>query len=719
MFSTIYLHEIKTWFKKPLFYILAIIMFLLAILIMAAGLGVFSSDNVTVTSNTNLNSPLAITGILSQLSLLAYMLIPSITGGTIHRDFKNNMHKVLYSYPLTKVKYLLAKFSAAITINLFIAIATIIGLLVGSILPGANEALLGPFSLWNYVQPFLFIIFPNVLFYSAIVFAVVVFSRNMNIGFMAILTMIIIQLIASSMADTADDKFYYALFDSMANVALQDATEYWTPIEQNKLSIPMTGTLLYNRLLWSAISFIILFVIIARFNFSQNASNIRLFKKKAIKIEKKNFSKVQSIEMPEVTTNFSFIGQLKTMWHLVKSDTKYIITGWPFIIITFLAIVLTFVMMSFSQLIYNTAILPKTWSMLGTPSTYIVLFSFLLIHLYSGFLIDRSRAAHINQVVDVTPTKNWVFLISKGIALLLMTGFLQIVAILCGLAFQTASGFYDYQIDLYIFQSFLINVLRYIPWILMALLVHSLIKNKWIGLVTLLVIAVAIPFLQDAIGVEQAIYSFNSGGTPSPSDFTGYGNALSRFYTFRVYWISFGIILFTIAILFYRRGMGTNVKERLAFAKARLSKPTIITAITSLVIFLSIGSYSWYINNVENERLTGKETEELRVQFEKDLGKYDGIAQPRIVAVNTFMDMYPKTRDFKAGATFTLVNKDSVSIDTLHVNLPDYPIEITLNRDTEIVYDNEEYDYRMYAFKQPMKAGDTLCLLYTSPSPRD
>ena len=406
MFSTIYLHEIRTWFKKPLFYIFAAIMFLLGVLIMAAGLGVFSSDNVTVTSNVYLNSPLAITGILSQLALLSYLLIPSITGGTIDRDFKNNMHNVLYSYPLTKVQYLLAKFSAAITVNLCIAAATIMGLLVGSILPGANQELLGPFGLWNYVQPFALIIFPNVLFYSAIVFAIVVFTRNMNIGFMAILTMIIIQLIASSMADSADDKFWYSLLDPMANVALADATEYWTPIEQNKRSIPMTGSLLYNRLLWAAISFAILFGIIARFNFSQHATTISLFKKKTVRATKKNFSKIQRVEMPTVSADFSFVGQLKTLWLLVKSDTKYIITGWPFIIISFLAIVLTIVMMSFSQLIYNTAILPKTWTMLAEPSAYIVIFSFLLIHLYAGFLMDRSRAAHLNQIVDVTPTKD-------------------------------------------------------------------------------------------------------------------------------------------------------------------------------------------------------------------------------------------------------------------------------------------------------------------------
>ncbi|MFC4634241.1 M1 family aminopeptidase [Dokdonia ponticola] len=697
-----------------MFYIFTVIMFLLGLLIMALGLGVFSSDNVTVTSNVYLNSPLAITGILSQLAILTYLLIPSITGGTIYRDFKNNMHNVLYSYPLTKFKYLLAKFAAGVTINLGIIIAIILGLLVGSILPGVNESLLGPFKLWNYIQPFAFIIFPNVLFYSAIVFAIVVFSRNLNIGFMAVLTMIIIQLIATSASDNADDKFYYAVFDPMANVALADATEFWTPVEQNERTIPMSGTLLYNRLLWGGISFLILFGIIGRFNFSQNATSLNPFKKKTVKAVKNNFSKIEHVVIPEVATDFSFSGKLKTLWHLIKNDTRYIITGWPFIIITFLAIVLTFVMMSFSQLIFNTAILPKTWAMLAQPSTYMVLFSFLLIHLYAGFLMDRARMAHLNQIVDVTPTKSWIFLVSKGGALFIMTAFLQLVLILCGLAFQTVKGFYDYQIDIYLFQAFFINVLRYIPWILLALLVHTLIKNKWIGLVVLLIIAIAVPLVQSAIGVEQAIYDFNSGGTPSPSDFDGYGTSLPRFYTFRAYWISFGLILLMLAILFYRRGAGMSVKQRFAFAKARLNTPIIAIAAVSLIVFLGIGSYSWYINNVENEMLSGKEREELQVNTERELGKFAGIPQPRLVAVNTFMDMYTKERNFKAGATFVMVNRDSVAIDTLHVNLTEYPIEITLDREAKIVYDNEDYDYRMYQFEKPMLPGDTLVFKFTT-----
>ncbi len=417
--------------------------------------------------------------------------------------------------------------------------------------------------------------------------------------------------------------------------------------------------------------------------------------------------------MPEATSDFSFGGKLKTLWHLVKSDTKYIITGWPFIIISFLAVVLTFVMMNFSQLIYNTAILPKTWTMLGTPSTYMIMFSFLLVYLYAGFLMDRAKAAHLNQIVDVTPTSNWVFLTSRGVALFIMVAFLQLLLIFSGLAFQVISGFYDFQIDIYLFQSFLINVWSYVPWILMALLVHTLIKNKWLGLVVLLVLAIGVPIILNAIGVEQDIFDFNSGRAPSPSDFDGYGGGLVRFYTFRAYWIAFGIILLMAAILFYRRGMGTDVTSRFAFAKARLNPSIISITVVCLVVFLGIGGYSYYVNTVKNELLSGKERELLRVNGEKELGKFAGIPQPRLVAVNTFMDMYPGSRDFKAGATFTMINRDSVAIDTLHVVLTDYPTEITLDRSSKIVYDNEDYNYRMYAFNEAMQPGDTLVFNFT------
>ncbi|MGJ8685330.1 MAG: ABC transporter permease/M1 family aminopeptidase [Nonlabens sp.] len=716
MFSTIYIHEVKTWFKKPLFYIYAAILFLLSGLVSAIAVGVFDSDSVTVTSAIKLNGAVGIYSLLGLFAMLTYLLIPSIIGGTIQRDFSNNMHNVLYSYPLTKWKYLVAKFSAGMTMTLLVIIASLIGITIGFYLPGANEDLVGPFKTMNYLQPFLVYIIPNVFFYGAIVFAITAFLRNVNIGFMFVLVMIILQFAAANSAQTMDDTYWLELLEPTGDTATTNQIKYWTPEEQSTQLIPVEGTLLYNRLIWLGISLLVFFGVLYAFNFSQNPTSLSFTKPKAQRVTKKNFGTISKVIMPPATQDLSFFGQLKTAWIIAKSDITYILKGWPFIIIAVVAFAFSLLTMLITGQQYGTDILPKTWVMLQLVGGFFFQgFSYLLIFLYAGLIIDRAKAAHINQLIDVTPTKNWVFLVAKFIALVTMLATLLVIVIISGIVIQTYNGFYEFELPLYLFDLFVINIWSYLPWILMSILIHTLVKNKWLGLIILLVMALGVPPLLGAIGVEQGQFIFNQGaGSPSPSDMNGYGSGLPKYFTYRVYWMLLGIALFAIAILFYRRGMGTNVKERLAFAKARLSKSIIAITAISLVGFLAIGGYMWKVNNVDNERTTGKEQEEMQVNYEKELSKFAKAPQPRLVAVNTFMDIYPDTRDYKAGATYTLINQTDVAIDTLHVNYPDRPTTIELDRETEVVYDQEDYDYRMYQFKEALQPGDTLIMKFTT-----
>jgi ABC-2 type transport system permease protein len=715
MFLTIYAHEIKTWFKKPLFYIYAGALFILAMLISAIAVGVFDSDNVTVTSSIELNSAIGIYGMLNLFALLTYLLIPSIMGGTIQRDFENNMHNVLYSYPLKKLTYLLAKFSAGFTMTLLVIIASILGLTLGFYLPGANEFLIGPFKIMNYLQPFLLFIIPNVFFYGIIVFSITAFVRNINIGFMVVLVLIICQIAAGTAADSMEDTYWLELLEPTGNTATYNQVRYWSPQEQSNQLIPVEGTLLYNRLIWLGFSILVFIGVLFGFKFSQNPLSFKWGRTKSERVIKGNFGTIQSIVMPKVTADFSLYGQLKTSWVLAKSDLKYIITGWPFIIIAVIAFAFSLLSMAVSGEIYGTGILPKTWLMLNVVSVLFNGFTYLLIFLYSGLLLDRANTAHLSQMIDATPTKNWTILVSKFVALFLMTLTLLAILMVSGIIIQAYNGFFEFEIPLYLFDLYIIKSWDFIPWILFSILIHTLIKNKWLGLLFLMIFAIGIPLLLNAIGVNQGQFIFNQGGSsPSPSDMNGYGVDLPVFYTYRVYWIAFGIALFTVAVLFYRRGMGSGMNERFAFAKARTTTTTTAAITGSLVVFFAIGGYLWYLNNILEDQKSGKEQEELIANYEKDLGKFAGIPQPETVAINTFMDIFPETRDFKAGATYTMVNRSTAAIDTLHVNIPDRPTSINMDRKSEMVYDNEDYGYRMYQFEKPLMPGDSLQFSFTT-----
>ena len=714
MFSTIFLHEIKTWFSKPLFYIYCGVIFILSLLLSALAVGVFDGDNVTVTSVIKLNSAVGIYGMTSFFALLVYLLIPSIIGSTIQRDFRNNMHNVLYSYPLTKLSYLSAKFSAGMIMTLLVIVSSIIGITLGFYLPGANDFLVGPFKIMNYLQPFLIYIIPNVMFYGAIVFAITAFVRNTNLGFMVVLVIIIAQQASSAGIQTMDDTYWLELFEPTGEAATYKQIRYWTPEEQSTQLIPFEGTLLYNRLIWSGIALSLLIAVYFAFSFSQNAVTFSFRKKKAQRVVKRNFGTIQAVVLPEVKTDFSFWSKLKTAWTTAKSDIKYIVTGWPFIIISVVAFAFSLLTMLITGEQFGTDILPKTWVMLTFPKGIFGLFTYLLIYLYMGLVMDRSASAHIKQMVDATPTKNWVFLLSKTVSILFMLFTIFLIVILSGLSIQIYNDFFDFQLPLYFFDLYVINLWDYVPWIFMALFIHTLIKNKWLGLIVLLVLAIGIPELLGAIGVEQAQFIFNKGtGAPSPSDMNGYGTSLAKYFTYRTYWILLGIILFALSILFYRRGMGTSASGRLAFAKARTNPAIITTIVVCAIGFIAIGSYMWKVNNIDNETMSGKERELLQVNYEKDLSKYENVPQPRIVSVNTFMDIFPKKRDFKAGATYVMVNQTDVAIDTLHVSIPDFPTEITMDRAADTVYDNEDYSYRMYQFQDALQPGDTLKFEFT------
>jgi len=681
----------------------------------ALAVGVFDSDNATVTSTIKLNSAVGIYGLTGVFALLVYLLIPSIIGSTIQRDFRNNMHNVLYSYPLTKLSYLGAKFSAGMIMTLLVIVASILGLTLGFYLPGANDFLVGPFRIMNYLQPFLIYIIPNVMFYGAIVFAITAFARNINLGFMAVLIIIIAQTAASSGIQTMEDTYWLELLEPTGDSATYTRIKYWTPQEQSTQLIPFEGTLLYNRLIWTGIALAILLWLYFSFSFSQSAATLSFRKPKAQRVIKRNFGTIQSVVLPEVKTDFGFLSQLQTAWITAKSDIKYIVTGWPFIIISVVAFAFSLLTMFITGQQFGTDILPKTWVMLTFPKGIFSIFIYLLIYLYMGLIMDRSASAHIKQMVDATPTRNWVMLASKAIAIVFMLFTLFLIIILSGLAIQIYNGFFEFELPLYFFDLYVINLWDYLPWVFMALFIHTLIKNKWAGLIVLLVFAVGVPPLLGAIGVEQSQFIFNQGtGAPSPSDMNGYGTSLSKYFTYRVYWILAGIILFALSILFFRRGMGTGMFDRFAFAKARTT-PVIITTIAVCAIgFIAIGGYMWKVNNVDNEVISGKDRELLSVNYEKELSKYNNAPQPRIISVNTFMDIFPKERNFKAGATYVMVNQTDVAIDTLHVNYPDRPTEIYINRATDTVYDNEDYGYRMYEFKESLQPGDTLEFKFTT-----
>lgn len=714
MFSTIFKQELKYWFNKPAYYIYFAIFFILALLFSSAEAGFWDFMTASVSSSRIVNSPIEISSMFDGLSRFIFFLYPSIIGVSIYRDFKSEAHTILYSYPFTKADYLFAKFLSSLLVVTTIILGIGLGMVIGFRFPGTNSSIVGDFNFQAYLETYLIYILPNALLFGAIVFAIVTFSRNIISGFVVVLILIFGRVVLNSYLSEPEQRSLIAILDPLGSSARDYYTRYWTMFEQNNFLIPIEEYIIYNRLLWTGIAIIIFGLVFKFFTFSQNAISISFKKSKGERSVKTNFSGIASINLPKVTHDYSFVQNLKTLWRLSIVDFKYIFKSWPFIIIVVIGIILTFFSLFGVGFIFGTKTLPITYLMLMGGAFFTLIIN-ICTFLYAGFLIQRTKTDRADHLIDVTPTQNWVLLLSKLLALIKMQLVLILVIMISGIIFQTYNGFYDYEIGLYLYELYVLNFINYLIWALLSIFIQTLIRNPYLGLFALLIIAIGMPLLS-FLGIQQPIFKFNQDPGFRYSDMNGYGFSLGPYLWHKLYWFFFGIVLLVGAYLFWVRGIPASFSERLQLVGKRFKKVPATIFTISLVAFLGLGTTIYILNNADGNNISSKEAEKLRVEWEKKYKKYENYKQPRIVAANVNMDIFPKKLTYKASGLFTMVNKTDVAIDSVFLNHNSLQSTFEFSKPNNLVLEDTIHNFDIYHFEKPIQPGDSLQLKVTVQS---
>ena len=713
MFSTIFQQELKYWFKKPAFYIYLAIFLGLSFFLSAGSAGLFDSVTVTTGSSRIVNSPSGVNNIFNALTTFIFFLFPSIIGVSIYRDYKSEMHTILYSYPFTKSNYLFAKFYSGIVVVSTIVLSIALGMFIGFRFPGTNSDIVGSFKLITYIKAYLVFILPNILLFGAIVFAVVTFSRNIAAGFITVIIVLFAQGFVESMLSDPEQRWLLALLDPFGSGAVNYYTKYWTPSEQNELQIPIKEMIVYNRLLWLGVSTLIFGFVYKFFAFSQNAISFSFKKVEGKKVVKSNISGITKIVLPKVVYNYSFTQNLKTMWSLSNIDFKYIVKSWPFISIVFVGLVLMVVGLSEIGNIFGTATLPVTWKMLNIGGIFSISIN-ICTFLYAGMLVSRAKIARVNHLVDATPIPNWTLLFSKVIALVKMQIILLAVIMLAGIIFQVYNGYYNFEFGHYFKELFILNLLGYLVWAFLSVFIQTLVGNPYLGLFILLVVSIGMPFLSFA-GIELNIYKYNQGPGFGYSDMNGYG-ILSPFLIYKTYWILCGLALLVMSALFWVRGIPASFSERLSIAKSRLKGGYAISLTVFLIAFFSLGFSIYQETGAKGKKISSKESELRRVEWEKKYKKFEDYKQPRVIAVNTTMDIFPKERLFKASAKIQMVNKTTTAIDSVFLNHNALESTFKFSEPNKLVSKDTIHNFNIYYFENKIMPGDTLELAVTVQS---
>ncbi len=706
MLKHIFLFETKRWFTTWTFYIYCIIFFALSFLTMAVTLGYFDKQGVTTTSNVFFNSPIAINSILNSLSWLVYFIVPTVIGATIYRDFKYNVHTILYSYPFTKFDYLVGKFLSGFVITILITITMGFAFYLATILPLANPDLVGPIKISAYFQTYLLFVIPNIFFIGTILFCLVTLTRNVSIGVIFIFLIFITKIVISNVSNNIDDKYWFALFEPFGNEALNYVTKYWTVEDQNYNNLPLTNIIIYNRLLWIAISLLIFIGFYFTFSFTQSPISITK-KKKGERFIKNNFGTILKLNLPKVNYNYSFSHNIKTSWNLSKFEFSNIVKNWIFIC---LLIIMLFCILgsgyTLGKEFYGTRTYPVTWKVLDTISPFSNLFTSIAIFLFSGILLQNPVTSRMNLLVDSTPIPNWTLYLSKVFALIKMTLLFLLVSMLSGLILQSFYGYFNFELDVYFKSLFVFNLIDFVIIILVTVFIQSLFKNYLIGFIVIIVYTLLKSFFSK-LGIEQEIFYFNSGSIGKYSDMNGFGSTRT-FFIYKAYWFFFALVLSCLTLILWRRGILSGVKERLAIAKTRLNAKIVAPLVIFFIGFIGIGSAIYWHDNIMQPYISQQDQELQLIDYEKKYKRFEKYPQPRITDVNVAMNIFPYQNDYNATVKYIVKNKTNQPIDSIFINYDKNLKYIKFNKPNTLVLKDTLYQFNIYKLAKALQPGESM-----------
>ena len=662
------------------------------------------------------NAPFVIAYVMGVVTALFTMVTSMIMGVAALRDFDHNMESLMFINPIKKRDYLLGRFLGSYIILVFIFSGLLLGMVLGDLIPFPWQDLENalPFNFWHYLQPFLFLVLPNLFFCGAIFFVSGALSRKLMVVYTQGILLLVSYLLAMQLTQGTGDRFLAALFDPFTFQTSKILTQFWTPVEINSQMLPMDGMLLYNRLIWMTLGVIIL--MIGHYGFSFNVIRKNKLKNwKGLNTDKsistsQDFS---TTKIPAITLHHNLKSKFQQLSHQSLFNLKLILKEVPFWAIIICGMAIIFINSFSFRTSYGVDSFPTTFIIVEDLQEMSMIFFLMILLFYSGELIWKERDAKTNGIFDAVPTSDFINLSGKFIGLILSYVVIIFTLIFAGILFQTSKGYYNYEFGLYL-SLFFGGIFPFLVlFTFVAFFFQVLTNHKFLGhILVIIFIFVSMILLPGKFNVGHGLMVFAGGPLPTYSDMNGFGHFLPSYVWFKIYWLAFSFLMFLIAVVFSVRGVDARIKERWKLSKLRWSSSLRKLGIAGLSIFIFSGSYIFYNTNILNSYWTENTQKTHMANYERTLKHFEHMAQPKIVAVNLKVDLFPSERNYTAEGYFILKNTHQEIIEEVHIQAQPNPQismkYIKMEGGATVNDQYKKYGYQIFKLNHPLQSGDSI-----------
>jgi ABC-2 type transport system permease protein len=706
MFAAITNFELRYHLKAPLFYILALLFFLMTF-------GAVTSDSVQIggaVGNVNRNAPFVIMQFMLVMSLFAVLTTTAFAANAVHRDFELGTDALFFSSPMKKWQYLGGRFLGSFIVGVLVYLGVVLAIMIGSMMPWIEKERLGPFDLAPYLFSLFVIIVPTLFLIAAIFFSVAALTRSMMATYSSVVAFFVAWGVSRALMRDLESEALAAVLDPFGISSFFLTTRYWTVFDRNTRVLPLEGPFLMNRLLWIGVGLAILAI---TFWFFNPASAMRKASKKRRKLDDTPAPIERiALALPKVAQAFGGGASWRQFFAATKLETAAVIKSIPFVVIMLLGVMNIWGNSTAISRIFGTPVYPVTHLMVDVITGGFAIFAVIIAAFYAGDLVFRERTLKLNEVTDAMPVPTWVMWAAKFTALNVVGLISTVIAVLTTIVIQTAKGYTNYELGVYarsvVFEiGMVILLLAGLSFVL-----QTVLNNKYLGffgMMLYLVLDGALP----AMDLEHNLYRFANVPPGDYSDMNGWGHFVAPRLWFLIYWTLFIATFVVVAHLLWVRGTDNGWRQRFSIARQRFSKPVTAALVISFLAFASTGCYIYYNTNVVNEYRTTKENEQQQAEVEKKYKKYEGIAQPRITDVKADVDIFPERRALDIRGQYTLVNRTGQAIPELHVNFNPQMEKVEVEiPGAKVKLDDSDSGYRIYTLAQPLQPGASTAMKF-------
>ena len=721
LFREFFTFELKFRFKSISTYIYFAVWFTFSFLDVA-------SENWGPIGNTNgkvlLNGPYANIYNDIGISFFGIIVIAAIFGTSVLRDFQRDTIQILFTKPISKFAYLGGRWAGSFVATVFAFSGLLLGEFLGTLAPWADHTRIAANHLSWYLQPFFSIVVFQVFFLGSLFFLVAALSRKIFIVYLQGATLFMVYLLGITIfgARRSLEHFWSGIVDPIGFLYNDAITRYWTVVERNTQLYSWSlhaasGVFLYNRLLWGSVGVLSLLAVWKLFPMSVEALTARSSGKRAALAREQELvavaprRSVVAAKLPSVHQVFDSGTTFVQLASLTRMRISNILREIPFWAIVILMAGLALNNGHYAGRVAGQNVWPVTYLMLQSVEGGASFFFYIVATLYAAELVWRERDTNFSGIHDALPVSDSADWFSKLFALCFVEFILLTVAGLCGVLMQTIAGYYNYELLQYAKELYVITFPQVLMCVLLALFVQTVVANKFIGHGIVIGVFVITPILF-SFGWENTLYLFGNTPIYTYSDMNGYGHFVPALFWSIAYWLSISCVLATLSVAFARRGSDDAWHARFRLAAQRA--PRLIPA---AVLFLCIatGSGAWYYYNahVLNEYLTAQDRRDISARYERDFKKYENLPQPKIVAVDANIDIFPERRSFSGSGRFVLQNKTAQPILQIHITDQFQSVsDVRFGRPFHVVSTSPRALYTIYELDQALEPGEKLDLTF-------